>query len=211
MRGPRIRSLLAVASAVAAVLAFATPAWAAPETEVVQGQYLRIVSTADWEQAAQIAEAPVDWDVTISTEAPAPGEVRIAVSAQGDVDLIADVAVCALAWTVAGCAGEETVLRSAWELPLTGAVTTLLTVPDTEIVHLRLRIALGGADASGRTEVRVHAFGEQEELSVGPDGPALPATGMESPFLAAAVGLLCAATALLLVGKRERKPRGEGG
>lgn len=208
--------------AVTAVGAFAlvaasmmpTPAWAAPTTQVVQGDVIRLVSVADWEAAARLLPGePVRWDVSVSADAPDPGTVALAVSAQGDAPLTVDVALCMSAWEATGCPGGATVLRTGWSIPRDGGEIPLTEFSDVEVAHLRLAITLGAEDAGGRTDIRVHAQGAGESAVIGPGG-GLATTGLPSiaPWTLGAGGLLVAiGTLLVLARRRRRDERAVGG
>ena len=72
------------AAAVVAVLALADPSYAAANTEVIQGKYVRLVSVVDWSQAERLQPGDaVRWDVDVSAEAPEPGTLAVGVSASG--------------------------------------------------------------------------------------------------------------------------------
>lgn len=162
-------------------VASASPAWASPTTEVIQGQVLRLVSVADWDAAGTLLPGqPVQWDVAVSADAPDPGTVTIGVSATGDAPLLLDASLCGEEWQVDGCPGGESVLRSGWEIPRDGSEIRLAEMADTDIAHLRLSIALRGGAESGSTNVRVHASGEGETVVAGPDG-GLATTGASPP------------------------------
>ncbi|WP_223586010.1 hypothetical protein [Microbacterium sp. OVT16B] len=202
--------VVAVAALVVLGSIGASPAWAAPSTQVVQGQVLRLVSVADWDAAASLLPgAPVQWDVAVSADAPDPGTVTIGVSASGDASLVVDASLCMSAWTPSGCPGGSTILRTGWSIPRDGAEIALAQMADTEVGHLRLSIALAADDEGGRTEVRVHAHGAGESAVIGPDG-GLATTGM-SPVVLWILGggaVLVVVGAVLLVARR-RRPRGE--
>nr|WP_314841216.1 hypothetical protein [uncultured Microbacterium sp.] len=156
----------------------AAPAWAAPSTEVIQGAVLKLVSVADWNAASSLLPGePVQWDVTVSADAPDPGTVTIGVSAVGDAPLVLDASRCEQEWTPEGCPSGAEPLRSEWEIERDGAQVELTRMPDTDVAHLRLSVALSAADDGGRTEVRLHAQGAGESVVVGPGGE-LATTGM---------------------------------
>ena len=164
------RALAVVLLAIVAV-AMPSPAWAAPSTQIIQGSVLRLVSVADWEAAGSLLPGqPVQWDVAVSAHAPDPGVVQIAVSATGDARLLVDVSMCLQEWTVTGCPGGETELRTGWSIPRDGVEVPLASIPDTQTAHVRLAIVLDPADDSGSTDVVVHARGAGEVASVGPGG-----------------------------------------
>lgn len=181
------RSITRAGPSAAAALALvfvasASPAWAAPTTEVIQGQVLRLVSVADWDAAGTLVPGqPVRWDVAVSADAPDPGTVTIGVSATGDAPLLLDASLCGEEWQADGCPGGEVVLRSGWDIPRDGSEVALAEMADTDVAHLRLSIAIGMNADAGSTNVRVHASGEGETVVAGPDG-GLATTGPSSPM-----------------------------
>ncbi len=197
------------ALAVGSGLVTPTAAWAAPTTQVIQGEVLRLVSVADWEAASRLLPGePVQWDVAISAYAPDPGTVRIAVSAAGDAPLTLDATLCMREWENDGCPGGATALRTAWSIPRDGAEIALAEIADTEVAHLRLAITLSTHDEGGTTDIRVHAHGAGESAVVGPGG-GLATTGL-SPIVPLAFGagaLLVATGVVLLLDRRRRAPR----
>lgn len=197
------------ALAVGSGLVMPTAAWAAPTTQVIQGEVLRLVSVADWDAASSLLPGePVQWDVAISADAPDPGIVRIAVSAAGDAPLVLDASLCLREWENTGCPGGATALRTAWSIPRDGAEITLAEVADTEVAHLRLAITLPTNDEGGTTDIRVHAQGAGESAMVGPGG-GLATTGL-SPIVPLAFGagaLLVATGAVLVLDRRRRAAR----
>lgn len=196
---PRVRFLVATGLSTMAWCVGAT-AWAAPSTDIEQGEYLRIVSVADWQAAANLAPGEVlQWDLTISSDAPDPGTVSIGVSASGDAALVADASVCMQKWSGGVCPGGASELRTAWELPRDDTVRNVIDIADTDIAHLRLRISLAPRTVAedGLTTVRVHATGEQETIVADPGKAAhLPSTGVSTAMPA----LLAAGLLLLIVG-----------
>lgn len=165
--------------ALVGVVVGGSPAAAAPTTEVVQGEYLRLVSVADWESANRMLPgASARWDVTVSADAPEPGTVAIELSADGDLSLEADVRVCASPWRGERCPGGADVVHRDLTLPLDDRAE-IMTISDTDVAHVRLDVTPSESD--GVTQVRVHAIGSGEEIGVGPPGE-LPPTGMP-PFL----------------------------
>lgn len=206
------RSLLLV-GLVALGLMSASPAWAAPTTQVVQGQILRLVSVADWDAAGSMRPGePVQWDVAISADAPDPGTVTIGVSATGDAELIVGASLCMQEWTASGCPGGAQALRSGWSIPLDGAEVALAQMPDTETAHLRLSIALSAGDGSGgRTDVRIHASGVGESAVIG-EGGGLATTGMSPVMFWVAGGgavLLVLGAALVILRRRRSQDVGD--
>ncbi|MBS0024327.1 hypothetical protein [Microbacterium paraoxydans] len=203
-----------VALALAALpvgLALAAPAAAvaAPTTQVVQGQVLRLVSVADWEAAGDLRpDRPVQWDVQVSADAPDPGLVRLGVSATGTARLRLDVRLCPEPWRGDVCPAGAEALRTDWSVPRDGAEVPLTAIRDSETAHLRLTIALDPDDGSGSTEVRVLAHGAGESAAVG-SGGTLAVTG-PAPWLplALAGGGLLLIGGFVARGRRERDRTG---
>lgn len=209
-RRPRVLGGGALVGGVLALLAvFAVPAvaWAAPTTQVVQGEVLRLVSVADWAAASSLRPgAPVQWDVAVSAEAPEPGTVKIAVSATGDAPLRLDIALCPTAWQASGCAGEVTPLRADWSIPRDGSEIGVTEVDAADVARIRLTIVLDGADSGSTTEVRLHAHGAGESAVVGPGGDGLATTGLppSTPLIFVGGAVLVAAGVLLALRRRRR-------
>lgn len=207
-RGGPLRTTVATGVIVGiATLGCAGPAAAAPTTEVIQGQVLRLVSVADWSAASSMRPGErVGWDVAVSSDAPEPGTVRIGISARGGADLLVDAQVCMRAWEGAECPGGARALRSDWSLPLDGIEVPLLEMAEGDVAHLRFSIALDGAH-SGSTEVRVHAEGAGESAVIGPDGGLAttgPSTDLRWALAAGGVLLVSGATSTLV--RRRRGP-----
>lgn len=204
----------ALAAVLLAVLAVAMPAaaWAVPTTQVIQGSVLRLVSVADWEAAGRLLPGqPVEWDITVSADAPDPGVVRIGISATGDAPLLLDISMCPLAWTDAGCPAGATELRTDWSIPRDGGEVPLAEIADTETAHLRLAIFLDPAGGTGSTDVRVRAQGAGETVVVGSDGT-LATTGLPPgmPWVGG-VGAVLVMSATLVLLRRRRAVSAAGG
>lgn len=195
----------------AGVLLAPAMASAAPTTQVLQGDVLRLVSVADWEAASSLRPGvPVQWDVAISAHAPEPGLVSIGVSATGSAPLLLDIALCASAWEADGCPDGATLLRRAWSIPRDGAEVQLTDIADDETAHVRLAITLGPDDAGGSTEVQVHARGSGETAVVGPGG-GLATTGVPPTVpwaFGAGAALLLAGSMLLRIRRRAARAPG---
>lgn len=211
----RLRAV-ACAATVLCLIGVASPAAALPTTEVVQGQFLRIVSTADWDAAAAMpVGTPLRWDLTVSADAPSPGTVRIALSARGSLPLVLDARSCAQPWAGETCPSGVVPLREAWLPPLHGDQVALVSMADTDVVHLRLdvrRIA-GAGEGAEETTVRVYASGAGEEVDIGPEGGELAGTGM-SPIVLLAFGgavALLIVCGILLLERSRRRARGDSG
>lgn len=205
----RTGGLLVGAAVVVGLTAAASPAWAAPSTQVVQGEVLRLVSVADWDAASSLLRGqPVQWDVTVSAEAPDPGTVTVGMSASGDAALVVDALACAQPWEGSGCASGVVMVKTDWAIPRDGIEVELLQATDTDTTYLRFVVALAG-DGLGSTEVRVHARGAGETAVVGSDGGGLAMTGMPplAPWLAGGVVLLGAGLASMAAHRRRQHAR----
>lgn len=201
--------LAGIVAMLGVALAVATPAWAAPTTQVVQGEVLRLVSVADWQAAASLQPGErVRWDVEVSAQAPDPGTVRVGVSATGDAVVTLDAALCMRPWAADTCPSGITVLRAGWEIPRDGTEIELAEFADTEIGHLRLEVAL--AEARGSTDLRVHAWGSGEAVDAGPGG-GLATTGMApvTPWVIGGTAVLTLGVLLLVVAARRSRPDDE--
>lgn len=200
--------LAAVAGGILCALA-AAPAWAAPTAEVIEGQYVRLVSVVDWEGAADMAPGEtMRWDVEVSADAPEPGTLTIAVSATGETPLVVDATLCLEAWRGDECPGGVETLRTGWDVPRDGGQVTLREVDAADVAHLRLDVALGSVAAGNATEMRVHVIGAGEQVDAGPD---LPPTGQSSTgtWILAAGAMLLAGTAALLAARARRRSTGD--
>lgn len=203
---------ISTVTALATVLVMsAQPALAASSTETIQGRYLRIVSTADWNAAQSLGVADtVRWDLEVSADAPDPGTVEIEVSAMGDAPLVLSASACSAEWTDAACPGEVESLLSEWDVVRDGSRTPLAVMTSTEVSHLRLTISLGAEadEGAGATEVRVHAEGAGDSVSVSPDAPLAP-TGQVpvAPWITGSAAMLMV-VGLLLIGRRRSRERG---
>ena len=205
----RARFAAGLSAAAAVALLAAAPASAAPSTEVVQGQVLRLVSIADWDAASSLLPGQlVQWDVTVSADAADPGIVTVGVSADGAADLVVEVFGCASEWDESGCSDGATAVKSAWAIRRDGVEVPLLEMADTDVAHLRLVVALAGDDV-GSTQMHVHARGAGESAVIGPDG-GLATTGMP-PFAPWVIGtgVALAGTGAALSAVRRRRVHAE--
>lgn len=198
-----MRRLLAVTACLAALTLAPAPAWAESTTDIVQGAVLRLVSVADWATASDMNPGDaLPWDVTVSAAAE-PGTVTIALSATGDAPVRIDALLCASAWKREGCPGPTTTLRSGWTIPSDGEQVTLWTMPDTDVAHLRLVVAL---ESGGSAQVRIHAHGAGDSIVAAPEG-GLALTGPSGdprPMLVAGT-VLCGA-GVMMAARRRRSP-----
>ncbi|WP_295013307.1 hypothetical protein [uncultured Microbacterium sp.] len=210
----RCGRVVAVALAAAVLwLLPGAPARASQSTEVIQGRYVRIVSTADWAAASALAGASVRWELTVSADAPDPGRIRLGMSGTGTVALVADVSLCTSATADGACTSPTETLRTDWAIPRDGVTVPLDAVPSDRVAHVRIDVRMEGAGAPGAsTQLRVHADGLGDRLETGPTDPtALATTGAAPPVVViVAAGLLIAAGTGTLRAWIRRGRRGEG-
>ena len=193
MRGPRCAT--AALAMMIVVIASAPAVHADASTQVVQGQYVRLVSVADWDAAQNLRPgASVRWDVAVSADAPEAGTLTVGVSARGDASLRIHAVLCMNPWEGESCPGGARTLVENWSVPRDGTLTPLAEFDAAREGHLRLQVALDQG-AAGSSELRVYGQGAGDSVSVGP-GDDLAATGM-SPFVPVLFGL---SAALLLLG-----------
>lgn len=198
-------------AAIVAAVALPAPASAAPTTRVIEGEHIRIESTADWERMARLQPGEsVAWTLGITVDAPDPGALDIGVRGAGALDLVADIAACDVAWQGAECPGAREVLRTDWPLPLDGETEWLRSSGSEEPVFVRLDVALApSATASARSEVSVHVRAAGDDVLVERDDRELSPTGGSSAplLLAAGAVLLGGGAAALARGRGRRSPR----
>lgn len=207
-----MRRALGAAVLVAALACAASPAHAAPVSEVAQGDHVRIVSTIDREAIAAMRPGDVvRWDLEISADAPEPGTLEIAVRGAGALGLTVDARACASPWRGDDCrTGAEHVLADWRPLAAPGREELVQVVDAARPTFLRLGIAAQGDAAPGAsTELRVVVDGFGEQVSAGAGdvprsrGP-LAVTGGGAPAAAlVAIGVaLCLAGAAALARRR---------
>lgn len=187
----------------------AAPAAAAPASEVIEGQHVRIVSTADPSTMGSMLPGDVAvWDVSISAEAPEPGQIDIGLSGDGELPLIVDVRSCVEPWSGNGCASDERSLARDLTAPLDGTLLPMLDMPADAAAHLRLDVSVPPTSSppeQAATTLRVHADGFGDELeATPPDGAELPRTGMQ---LGGAALLAIGAVVIGIAGARLLTPR----
>ncbi|WP_344005243.1 hypothetical protein [Microbacterium paludicola] len=168
------------------VLWAGAPAAASPSSEVVEGRFLRIVSTADPDAMRGMLPGDVAvWDVTISAQAPEPGQIDIALSGDGHLPLSVDVLACEGIWETTGCSSGERPIEQALPAPIAGPPVPILEVPADAVTHLRLMVSVPrDADVTEQatTVLQVRAHGYGDELAASPPGDSrgeLPRTGMQ--------------------------------
>ncbi|GAA2174300.1 hypothetical protein GCM10009846_19720 [Agrococcus versicolor] len=195
---------LLVLSAGLALVA-AAPANAAPSTEVIQGEVIRLESVQD---AAAMATMdlgrPVAWDVGV-TAARSDGtiELSLAVAATPNA-YAATVRWCSAPWSETGCAAgatpvvEATLVDGAIELGAQSAAETRWYRIDVELIQ-----RIGGATAA----IDFRASGAGETVESGGEA-SLPTTGQDSGVVAAfGLAIVAIATGIVVaaVARRARE------
>lgn len=195
----------AVALGVLGAFVLPAPASAAPETDVIQGEYVRLVSVADWDRAAEMVPGEsMRWDLEISADAPEPGTLAVAMSAAGETPLVVDAALCLDEWQGEACPSGAEDLRTAWEIPRDGEQITLEELDATDVAHLRLQVRVGDDSAGDTTEMRVYAIGAGEQVGTGPG--LSPTDGWSvAPWLLAGGAMVLVGTAALLLVRSARQ------
>lgn len=194
------RTVLGFALAALLIAGAAAPASAAPVSEVIEGEHLRIVSTVDPETMQNMVPGDVVvWDVSVSADASEPGQVDLSLIGDGMLGLIVQVRQCDSEWTTTGCPIGEATLLASETAPLDGSVQPLTDFDADNTAYLRLDVSLLDGtmpDPGDTTQLRVLAEGYGEEVDVGPPGENgdLPRTGM------GIVGVLLLAIGAIVVG-----------
>lgn len=183
------RRTAGAALGLAIVLVSATPAAAAPTTEIVQGTHVRIASTADWSAMSRLSPGrPEPWMLTITADAPDPGEMSVSVRSTGSLALLVDAAACPVPWEAGSCPhGRIDLSRLS---PVPSARTVLWNArPAQEPIHLLLNVSLapsGAPDANAALTVTVEGRGIGTTQLGGP----LARTGGSPLLWAVPAGLL---------------------
>lgn len=202
----------AAVGGILSVLALGAPAAAAPTTEVRQGQYIRVVSVADWDQAiGMLPGEPMRWDIEISADAPEPGTLTVGMSASGGTPLVVDAASCGVPWRGGECPSGAVHLRTGWKVPRDDETVVLDEVDSAAVTHLRLQVGVASGAAADVTRLRVKVVGAGEEVDAWSDDP-LPPTGPPAglPWVLAGGAVLLVGGAALLIGRARRREDGVG-
>lgn len=174
--------------------------------QVVRDERITLVSIGDRaEMAAMRAGVPVHWQVGVLVRAGEPGQVDVALAAEGSsgLRLHLDIRSCTQRWVEARCPGTETVVGEARPIvPGSGYEPLLSMRGDGE--RWILVSATIPEPASGTVELTMRAAGAGEErvVSPGPIGP-LPDTG-GSVWWAVLLGCGAVATGLGAAGLARR-------
>lgn len=146
----RVLATMALAAVLAA--ASAAPASAASTSQVITGQYLELVSTADTAVMANMLPGDeVVWTVSVSADAPEPGVVDVALSGTGELPLSVVVRACDVEWDDGLCTSGATLLRERATVALDGHSEHLLRFDAETAQHLRLDVSLAESSDAPRT------------------------------------------------------------
>lgn len=182
---------------------------------VITGEHMTLTSVGDPEEMlAMRARAPVHWQVGITTDAPEPGRVSVAIDAAGsrDLGLNLEIRSCTERWSGDTCAGSEQLLQRPSTANVGEGFVSIVTFPDIADRWI-LITALIPEPASGTVALtlRVDGSGESVEVRPGPIG-VLPETGkgLGNAVLlglgALGLGLCAAAIATARQRSREARP-----
>lgn len=191
----------------------AVPAQAQPQQEVIQGEYLQLISVVDPEEMVNMMPGDeVRWEVTVSAQAPEPGVIELGLSAAGNLALEVKIENCEVAWQQGVCPTDSAMLHSTQLVDLTGTQEALMAVDAVSQAQLLITVEMPEgftyqADAS--TEVKLHAHGFGEKIDAGLLSPAkpLPNTGLA---LGGATLMAIGAAALGITGARLRQTAKRG-
>jgi hypothetical protein len=208
-----MKRVAGICAAVAIVLVTAGPAHAQETTRVIEGEHLRIVSTADWDRAARLAAGErLLWTLEISASAPDPGRIDIGVRADGALPLLLDAALCSVGWEGDECPGERTLLREGWAVPRDGATEWLGELGSDDVGHLQLAVSRRDeAPSEATTDVAVHVRGAADDVIVedGPEEePPLTPTGSALVGASVVLAVVLIAAGALTMSARSRRDGG---
>ncbi|WP_235934139.1 signal peptidase I [Agromyces humi] len=163
--------VLALVAVAACVSQAPTPASAAVEESVVQGQVLRLTAIGDPELMQRMTPGDtVAWEVGISADAPEPGTIDVGMIGGGDagLGLVVEASWCAVRWTGGAC-DDPVPLLAPEPLPVDGVAQELLTMTTAEQRWIRFLVTMpaSGTDAGGLADLEVHAVGSGDEVRIG--------------------------------------------
>lgn len=194
----KLRATTAALLGAALCLGGAMPASAATDTEVIRGQFIEIVSSADSTQMQHMTPgSTVEWLVSVSADAPEPGVVNLTLSGTGDLPLSVAVLGCDAQWDGAQCPAGSVTLRDQADVTLDGTDEHLVQFDAAYAQHLKLNVSLSseGGATDGKTQLRVHAAGFGDDVTATPPGDdTLPDTGMHL------AGALLLSTGAIIIG-----------
>lgn len=201
-------AVLLVAPIGAAVLAPATPAWAADH--VVQGTYLTLTSITGQGMQSMQPGTTVTWQVGVTAVPPEPGEVTVSLSGTGAaaLELTADITACSVRWDAGTCSGQMWPLVVGDALPLDGIERELLTMPADEQRWLLFTVAMPATatPAIGDTVTQlVHAVGFGDTVVIDPGTIARTGTDVQWPLYLALLAISGGLSIALLASRLRRR------
>ena len=199
-----MRAVLVLATAAILALAGATAAAAAPATEIVQGQVLRLESVQDVEAMRTMEPgAPVAWDVGVSASEP-DGSIDVALAVSTTLDAYrASISSCASAWTTEGCANGA---QAIFDGELVDGVVLLASQPAASPRWYRIEVELLAPIGGATADLVLSATGAGETVESGGD-VTLPPTGQ--PIAIGAGLAITAVGAGVLLAALARRRRSE--
>lgn len=178
----------------------ASSASARESVEVIEGERIRIESTADWDRMRDMRPyEPVVWTLDIEVPSGEGVDLDIGVVSEGDLPMLVDASVCSEAWQGDDCRADREDLRSAWSLVHGEATEWIHRAESTDRVHVRLGVWIEEG-ASGTADVAVHVHGAMEDIVV--DGhDELTPTDAEALALPFAIAALLLGIGAMLAGR----------
>lgn len=200
---------LAVVLGVGAALASPTPAQAAGDEQIIQGEVIRLVSIDQPQMSTLFPGSSAVWQVGVSADAPSPGTITVQLSSTGDAALALRyaVAACPVRWVDDGCLAPTTLLDEQL-VPLDGVERDILSMTSSEQRWLRILVTrpeAGDPGASGAVDIVVRAVGLGDDVSTSP-GDGLPATGAGAPWVLGGLAVVLLAAGVGVVVRARRSP-----
>lgn len=192
------------------------PAPSNQEETVTRGEHLTLTSIGDPAKMLSMQPGvPVYWQVGIAVASTDPGNINIAVAAQGsrELGLELDYQTCTVRWVDAHCSGEMKSLDALSPVSVEGEYVPLFEMHADNLEEWLLVSATIPAPAKGAVELIVRATGESETVTAGPGSVGtLSKTGAD-PRWAALLGLGAvtaglAAAGLATMPKKAKQLRG---
>lgn len=193
-----------------------TPTQFGPKEAVARGEHLTLTSIGDpTEMLSMQPGVPVYWQVGVTVDSVEPGEIDIAVSAQGSsgLGLVLEFQTCSERWVDTRCSGESRSIDAPQPVDVGGDYRPLFKMHSDDLEEWLLVSATIPEPGNGRVDLNVRASGEGEIVTAGPGQVgALAVTGAEPSWVAllgvGAVVAGLAAAGLATAGKKTKWRRG---
>lgn len=176
---------------------------AEPRETVTRGEHLTLTSIGDpTEMLSMQPGVPVLWQVGVAVTPRDPGNVEVAVSAQGsdELGLVLGYQLCSERWVGTQCPGNETSISAPESMHTDDVYRPLFDMSAGETQAWLLVTATIPEPAKGRVDLSVQASGANETVTAGP-GPAgtLADTGDE-PIWSVLLGVTAVCAGLVVAG-----------